>query len=125
MDDVTLRALLVQDVCAATNFDPLELDPTVALVNLGMDSLGLAQCVEMLKFKYRCPVPDQWMYFETTTLDQVLVAVRNGGVSEEEAESGVMLELNKSEGNQLVDTCPCLLMCCPQFVLNHGNEGGK
>ena len=90
----------------------------MALVNLGMDSLGLAQAAEMLKFKYGAPVPDQWMYFETTTLEQLLVAVRNGGVTEEEAESGTVLELNKSQGNALVDTCPCLLMCCPGFVLN-------
>ena len=73
----------------------------------------------MLKFKYRAPVPDQWMYFETTNLDQLVVAVRNGGVTEAEAESGVPLELNKSQGGGLVDTCPCLLMCCPSFVLRN------
>jgi acyl carrier protein len=65
--------LLVTDVAAATNFDTNDLSNSTgeALVNLGMDSLGLAQVVEMLKFKYNCPVPDQWVYFETTTLDQV------------------------------------------------------
>ena len=47
----------------------------VALVNLGMDSLGLAQLKGMLEDQYGCPVPDQWMYFETTTMDEILVAV--------------------------------------------------
>lgn len=58
------------------------------------------------------------MYFETTTMEQLCAAVRQGGVSDAEAESGVPLEINKAKENKLVDTCPCLLMCCPSLVLN-------
>mmetsp|Transcript_66992 Transcript_66992/g.151416 ORF Transcript_66992/g.151416 Transcript_66992/m.151416 type:complete len:219 (-) Transcript_66992:265-921(-) len=127
LEDAELMARLVEDVANATNFDPADLEAQTdqPLVSLGMDSLGLAQCAEMLKFKYDCPVPDQWMYFETTTLQQVLIAVRNGGVSEEDAESGVPLELGASRGgggNPLLETCPCLLMCCPQFVLSYNSD---
>lgn len=50
---------------------------------------------------------------------QLLVAVRNGGVSDAEAANGHVLELKETGGsNALLDTCPCLLMCCPQFVLS-------
>ena len=38
--------------------------------------------------RYGCPVPDDWMYFDTTTLEEVLVAVRMGGVTEEQAADG-------------------------------------
>ena len=36
----------------------------VALVTLGLDSLGLAQMKQMLEYQYGCPVPDDWMYFD-------------------------------------------------------------
>lgn len=181
--DDELLASLIQDVQQATNLDEADFNPDAALVDLGVDSLGLAQVAELLRRKYQCPVPDQWLYFDTTTTRQVwmwavapfpvlffsflqsscflpwlhwsglrwsplcyspsfvllalpiillyltfylsvqlLVAVRNGGVSDEEAANGTMLELKETGGkNALVDTCPCLLMCCPQFVLGHGN----
>lgn len=70
--DDALLASLVADVAAATHLDtdaPLDLD--TALVNLGADSLGLAQVAEVLRRKYSCPVPDQWLYFDTTTARQV------------------------------------------------------
>lgn len=77
--------MLVADVAAATNFEVSDLSGSVgeALVNLGMDSLGLAQVVEMLKFKYSCPVPDQWVYFETTTLEQVCCPVDHYSIDHE------------------------------------------
>lgn len=89
----------------------------VALVNLGLDSMVLAELVEMLKFKYAAEVPEQWIYFESTTIQQVQVAVRNGGVSEDEVKEGQILEVKTEQKNQLLETCPCFLMCCPGLVL--------
>ena len=95
------------------------------------------------------------MYFDTTTLDEVLVAVRMGGVTEEQAADGRPLvrqvpvrvkghrarpaawrlpyhityhrrghvltsqeiQVDPDGGNKLLQTCPCLLMCCPKLVL--------
>ena len=89
----------------------------VALVNLGLDSMTLAQLVEMLKVKYSCPIPEQWIYFESTNISQVIVAIRNGGISEEEAQEGQILEVKKEKKNELLEMCPCFLMCCPGLVL--------
>lgn len=120
MPDDELMEQMVQDAAAAVNFDEetLREQTDVALVTLGLDSLGLAQMKGILENQYGCPVPDQWMYFETTTLQECLLAVRMGGITEEQAD-GTPLEIQQSPdgGNQLAQTCPCLLMCCPGLVL--------
>lgn len=118
--DEQLLEQLVRDTADVINFDEQSLrDQTdVALVTLGLDSLGLAQVKGMLEYQYGCPVPDQWMYFESTTLQECVLAVRMGGITEDQAD-GTPLEVQQdpSGGNQLVQTCPCLLMCCPRLVL--------
>ena len=99
---------------------PERVKPGAALLQEAIarqNSMVLAELVEMLKFKYAAEVPEQWIYFESTTIQQVQVAVRNGGVSEDEVKEGQILEVKTEQKNQLLETCPCFLMCCPGLVL--------
>merc|ERR1711998_540267 len=103
LDDQELMARLIEDASEITGVDEdtLRDQIDVPLVTLGLDSLGLAQLKGMLAQQHGCDAPDQWFWFESTTMAQLLIAIRNGGVTEEECQDGVPITPNQdaSGGN--------------------------
>lgn len=97
----------------------------IGLVNLGLDSMTIGDLMKMLEVRYSAPVPEHWLLFESTTIQQILVAVRNGGVPDDVVESADGSHVQKisppQKQNQLLQTCPCFLMCCPGYVLGRSS----
>ena len=96
------------------------ISPDTALVELGVDSLALAQLKGQLEGEYACNVPDEVMFRDTTTLRILACLVKAGTFDETvysqmvesfEIESGTGAK-EKGKTDPLVENCPCCLLCC-------------
>ena len=87
-------------------------------MELGVDSLALAQLKGQLEGEYGCTLPDEVMFRDTTTLRVLVCLVKVGDYDEETyARTVAAFEIEKvaikerGVGDPLVENCPCCLLC--------------
>ena len=97
MDPAAVRAMpereelarMRADFARLANVDVAHLDDDCPLIELGVDSLAIAELSTLLQQEYACEVPDEFLFAETTTLQVLAGVVRRGEISEEELEDAL------------------------------------
>ena len=92
MSEEDLITRLTRDLARLSNVDAAHLDDDCPLIELGVDSLAIAELSTLLQQEYACEVPDEFLFAETTTLQVLAGVVRRGEISEEELEEALQGE---------------------------------
>ena len=84
MPERELLARMRADFARLANVDVAHLDDDCPLIELGVDSLAIAELATLLQQEYACEVPDEFLFAETTTLLVLARAAKRGGVSDDD-----------------------------------------
>ncbi len=91
-------------------------DPSVPLNSLGLDSMTLIQYKGLLERKFFCDIPDEFMFTDLATLDELSHAVKCGKMTEKQAkalETGLVENRAEPIQKKKEYLCPWFVWCCP------------
>jgi len=111
-----LEAILL-DIASHGPSGPLgrPVDTDTALVSLGIDSMTVVQFKGAVESTFHCPIPDAYMFTSLATLGNFAVAVKHGGLTEEqqaELDAGLVPEPGQGTTTIQLKDEPC----CPWFL---------
>ena len=89
-------------------------DPTIPLNSLGLDSMTLIQYKGLLERKFFCDIPDEFMFTDLATLDELSHAVKCGKMTEKQAkalETGVVENRTEVIQKKKEPLCPWFTCC--------------
>ena len=90
------------------------IDPSVPLNSLGLDSMTLIQYKGLLERKFHCDIPDEFMFTDLATLDELSHAVKCGKMTEKQAkalETGVVDNKAEAIQKRREPLCPWFMHC--------------
>jgi acyl carrier protein len=93
------------------------IDPSVPLNSLGLDSMTLIQYKGLLERKFFCDIPDEFMFTDLATLEELSHAVKCGTMTEKQAkalETGVVDNKAEAIQKRKEPLCPWFMhfSCC-------------
>jgi len=112
---------LAEELAQLTNRPAGAFGADAALVDMGADSMVLAQFRGVLEANFGCRgMPDDLFFREDTTLASLAVAVELGDYDEERYQNALrQMDIDRTaverpnKASFVVENCPCLLVCCP------------
>lgn len=88
------------------------LDASSPISSLGLDSLTLVQYNGVLQKKFFCVLPDEYLFSQHATLNELAHAVKHGGMTSEQKQ---FMEEGEKEGRRAAPEAPKSPLC-PWFV---------